>query len=66
MIKKQYGKVDLKIYDSRAEMGRAAAEEAAPCMRKKSRKSTAFLQQHPLRQNFCRNCANSLASIGVV
>ena len=34
MIKKQYGKVDLKIYDSRAEMGRAAAEEAAACMRK--------------------------------
>lgn len=34
MIEKQYDKVDLKIFDTRAEMGRVAAEEAAECMRK--------------------------------
>lgn len=33
MIEKQYDKVDLKIFDTRAEMGRVAAEEAASCLR---------------------------------
>lgn len=33
MIEKQYDKVDLKIFDTRAEMGRTAAEEAAVCLR---------------------------------
>ena len=29
MIEKQYDKVDLKIFDTRDEIGRVAAEEAA-------------------------------------
>ena len=33
MIRKQYGKVDLKIFDTRSEMGHVAACEAAKCMR---------------------------------
>lgn len=33
VIEKQYGKVNLKIFDTRTEMGRVAAEEAAACMR---------------------------------
>lgn len=33
MIQKKYDKIDLKIYDTRVEMGAAAAEEAAACIR---------------------------------
>lgn len=33
MIQRQYDKIDLKIYDTRAEMGMDAAREAAMCIR---------------------------------
>ncbi len=33
MVQKQYDKVELKIFDTRSEMGQVAAEEAAQCMR---------------------------------
>lgn len=32
MIHKKYDKIDLKIYQTRNEMGKAAADEAAACI----------------------------------
>ena len=68
MIEKQYDKVDLKIFDTRAEMGRVAAEEAASCLRElleKEPEINCIFAAAPSQSEFLEGCGYRRRYLGV-